>query len=160
MLTPCYCHFFDRKVMQCTFSAGQRTSTYNYCDATCSLWCTIIALASKIPRSLTNWTRMGHDEAGTYSFSRVCHNHCRIATTGARCLGQSIAGWHSAPLSPFACENLHSCYAARRLHCVLMRLFAYPLLWLVYFIWSEFVIMYSHNDKLPVTSIFTKWTVL
>ena len=30
-------------------------------------------------------TRMGHDEAEP---SRVCHNHCRIATTGARCLEQ------------------------------------------------------------------------
>ena len=29
----------------------------------------------------------------------------RIATTGAKCFGQSIAGWHSAPLWQFACEN-------------------------------------------------------
>ena len=26
-------------------------------------------------RRFTNWTRMGHDESGTYSFSRTCHNH-------------------------------------------------------------------------------------
>ena len=29
----------------------------------------------------------------------------QITTTGARCLGQSIAGWYSAPLWLFACEN-------------------------------------------------------
>ena len=46
---------------------------------------------SKIPRSLANWTRMGHDEAETYYFSRTCYNHCQIATTGAICLGQSVA---------------------------------------------------------------------
>ena len=54
---------------------------------------------------LANWTRMRHDEAGTYSFSRACHNHCWIVTMGARSLGQSITGWHSAPLWLFACEN-------------------------------------------------------
>ena len=84
-------------------SAGQRKSTYGSCDATCSSWCTI-ALDSKIPRSLANLTGMGHDEAESYSFSRTCHNIFRIATTDARCLGQSIAGWHSAPLWLFACE--------------------------------------------------------
>ena len=26
------------------------------------------------------------------SFSRACHNHCQTVKTGARCLGQSIAG--------------------------------------------------------------------
>ena len=34
----------------------------------------------------------GHDDTGTYSFSRACHNHCRILTMGKRCLGQSITG--------------------------------------------------------------------
>ena len=103
LLTPCYCHLFDRKVM--CFSAEQRTSTYGCCDTKCSSWCTTTSLASMIPRSLANWTRMGYDQSGTYSFSRVCHNHCRITTTGARCLGQSIAGLYSAPLWPFAWEN-------------------------------------------------------
>ena len=36
----------------------------------------------KNPRSPANWTRMGHDEVGTYSFSRACNNHCWIATIG------------------------------------------------------------------------------
>ena len=40
------------------------------------------------------------------------------------------------------------------LYCVIMRLFGHPLLWHVCFIWSGFVIIYSYNDKLPVTSIF------
>ena len=34
------------------------------------------------------WDMMKQD----LSFSRVCHKHCRIATTGARRLGQAIAG--------------------------------------------------------------------
>ena len=118
LLTPWYCPFFDRKVM--SFSAGQRTSTYGCCD---SSWCTITALASMIPRSLVNWTRMGHDEAGTYSFSRDCNSHSRFATTGARCLEQSIAGWHSASLWSFACENTLLRCCQRRVHCLLMWLF-------------------------------------
>ena len=44
---------------------------------------------------LLNWTCVGCDQAGTYSFSRAYHNYCQIATTGARCLGQSIAAWYS-----------------------------------------------------------------
>ena len=75
------------------FPAGQRYS-----------WCARTALSSRNPRCFANWTRMGLEE-GTNSFSRVCHNHCRIATTGARYLWQSTAGWHSAPLWLFACEN-------------------------------------------------------
>ena len=86
-------------------SGGQCMSTYCCCDTMCSLWCTITTLDSKIPRSLANWTLAEHDEVGTYSFSRVCHNHCWIATTGARCLGHSFAGWHSAPLWSFSCES-------------------------------------------------------
>ena len=70
-----------------------------------SAWCTTTALASKNLRSLANWTRMRHDEAGTYYFSRACQNHYRIATRDARSLEHCIAGWHSAPLWPFACEN-------------------------------------------------------
>ena len=60
---------------------------------------------------LANWTRMGHDEAETCSFSSARHNHCRIVTTDAGCFGQSITGWHSAPLWLFVCENtcLHFC---------------------------------------------------
>ena len=38
-------------------------------------------------------------------------------------------------------------------HCVMMWLFGNPLLWRVCH-WSEFVIIYSYNDKLPVISIF------
>ena len=102
LLTLCYLHLFDSKVM--CFSAGQCTSTHGCYDATCSLWCTTV-LTSKIPRSLTSWSCMGHDEAGTYSFSRACYNHCQIVIMGERYLGQSIAGWHSAPLWPFACQN-------------------------------------------------------
>ena len=111
----------------CAFSTGQHMSTYGCCDAMCSSWCTTTVLASKIPRSLANWTHMGCDEEGTYFFSRACHNHCRFVTTGARCLGQSITGWHSAPLWLFAYENtrLHCCQ--RGVHCVLTWLFWHPL---------------------------------
>ena len=41
-------------------------------------WCT---LKHKLQQ------HMGDDEAGTYSFSRACHNHWQIVTIGARCLG-------------------------------------------------------------------------
>ena len=67
------------------------------------------------------------------SFSRACHNHCRIAKMGARYLGQSIVGWHSAPLWPFACENTHLGCCQRGPHCVLMWLFGHPLLLLLLF---------------------------
>ena len=157
VLIPCYCQFFNRKVM--CFSVAQHTSTYGCCDAICSSWCSTTALASKNHRSLTNWTHMGHDEAGTYSFSRAFHNHCQIATTGARCLGQSIEWWHSAPLWLFACENTRLCYRPMGVHCVLIWLFGHPLLWHVCFIWSEFIITYYYNDKLPVTSIFNTTTL-
>ena len=59
----------------------------------------------KISRSLANRTCLGHNEMETYSFYRSCHNHCWIAATDARCLGLSIAGWHSEPLWPFPCDN-------------------------------------------------------
>ena len=52
LITPCYCHFFDRK--EICFSAEQRTSTYGCCDSTCSSWCTTTAQASKIPKFLAN----------------------------------------------------------------------------------------------------------
>ena len=89
-------------------------STYGCCNAMCASWCTTTALASKIPRFLTNWTCMEHDVAVTYAFSRTCHNHCRI-TMGARCLGQCITVWHSAPLWPFACKN--TCLSCHQRGC-------------------------------------------
>ena len=93
-------------------------STYGCCDTTCFSRCTT-ALASNNLRSLANWTRMGHDEAGTYSFSRVCHNDCQIGTTGERCFGQSNTWWHSAPLWQFACENTHlRCCQKRATLCI------------------------------------------
>ena len=103
------------------------------------------------PRSLANWAGTGHGEAGTYSLSRACHNHYRIATTGARSLGKCIAGWHLALLWLSSREN--TCLRCRQmgLHYVLMWLFGHPLLWLVCFICSEFV-TYSYNDKLRVTN--------
>ena len=80
------------------------------------------------------------------AYNATCSNGW-IVTTGARCLEQSITGWHSAPFWPFACDN--TC-----LHCyVLMWLFGHPLVWHVCFIWFECVIVFSYNDKLPVTSI-------
>ena len=75
----------------------------------------------------------------------------RIATAVARFLGQCIAGWHSAPLWPFECENTRLRCCQKGLHCVLMWLFGHPLLWYVCFICSKSVIIYSYNDKLPVT---------
>ena len=100
-----------------------------------------------------------HDEAKTYSFSRTCHNQCRIVTMSARCLGKSIAGWHSAPLWPFACENtrLTRLRCEIGVYCVLMWLFGLSLLWHVCFIWSEFDIIYSYNDKLLSHQFSIQW---
>ena len=56
-----------------------------------------------------------------------------------RCLGQSIAGWHSAPLWLFACENTRLRCRQRGVHCVLMWLFGHPLLLHAYYLWSEFI---------------------
>ena len=79
-----------RVIFRSAFWAGQRTSTYGCCDTKCSWWHTT-ALASINSWSLANWTLVEHAEAGTYSFSRACHNHCHIATTVARCLEQCFA---------------------------------------------------------------------
>ena len=56
---------------------------------------------------------MRYDEVGTYFFSRACHNHCWIVTLGARCLGQSTAGWHSH-LYDCLHARIHACVTARR----------------------------------------------
>ena len=90
---------------------------------------------------------------GTYPFSRHCHNHCRIAKTGTRCLGQSIAAWHSAPWWPFARKNTRPRCCQRGILWVLMLLFENPLLSHMSSIWSKFLIIYSCNDKVPVTWI-------
>ena len=136
VVTPCYCHFFDRKVI-CYFSAGQTTSTYSCCDETCSSWCTTNVLAIKNPRSHSNWTCMGHDEAGTfflhclaqpwpldngYKMLRTIYRRITFGTFMSACMRE-----YKPALSP------------KGLHCVLMWLFGYPLLWLECFIWSEFV---------------------
>ena len=55
LLTPFYCHFFDRKAT--CFSAVQSTCTYGCCDATCSLCCRTTALSSNIQLD-TCWTMM------------------------------------------------------------------------------------------------------
>ena len=155
LLTPRYCHLFDRRAM-CFFSR----TTHNHIRLLRHNLLFVVyntALANKNPRSLTSWTYMGYDEEGTYSFSRACHNHWWIVTTGARYLGQSITGWHLAPY-----DHLHVrintlkclCCCQRGLHCVLMWQFGHPLLWHVCFIWIEFVIIYSYSDKLPVASIY------
>ena len=47
---------------------------------------------------------------------------CIDVTMDVRCLGQSIAGWCSSPLWPFACENTRLHCRQRAVHCVLMRL--------------------------------------
>ena len=57
-------------------------------------------------------------------FLQSLPQHCRIATMGARWLGQSIAGWHLASLWPFACKNIHLHCHQRGLHCILMWLMA------------------------------------
>ena len=51
----------------------------------------------------------------------------RIAKTGARYLGQSIAGWHSAPSLQFGCEDTGLRCRQRRLNYTLMWLFGHPL---------------------------------
>ena len=106
------------------------------------------SLASRITRSLTNYTRIGHDEAGT---------HCTLspepATTIAELRQRVQDFWDSLSQDDIRhlCDHLNviipTCVAASGLHCVLMLLFGHPLLWRVCFIWSEFVI-YSYNDKL------------
>ena len=90
-------------------------------------------------------------------FSRACHNHCRIVTTGAKCLGKCIAGCHLAPLWHLN-ARIHACIATRRSYTVywcdcLGTSYCY-----VCFFWSEFVIIYSYNDKLTGTSVLIQWT--
>ena len=112
----------------------------------CSSWCTTTALARRIHRSLANRTCMGHDEAGPYSFSRACHDHCWVVATGARCLGHTIVGSHAAPSRLSACENTHLCCCQSGLDCELMWLLGHPLLWHVCFIWSQFIIIRARNS--------------
>ena len=98
---------------------------------------------------------MGHDERKlTYAFSRTFHNHCRIATTSVRCLRQSIAGWHSASFWPFTCDNTRLRCRQRGLNCMCIDVTVLDTPYCdMCSIWSEFIIIYSYNDKLPVTSI-------
>ena len=55
---------------------------------------------------------MGHDEAGTYSFSRACQNHYQIVTTGARALDN---------LSQDDICHLYDCLHARICACIAAR---------------------------------------
>ena len=93
-----------------------------------------------------------YDESGTYS--RTCHKHCRIATTGARCFGESITGWHLTPLWPFSCENtcLRCC---QRGHTILMWLFGHPLLWQCVSIGLNLLSYHHHQCVLPKGRSFT-----
>ena len=72
----------------------------------CSSWCTTTVLACKILRSLANWILIGHDDAGIYSFSLFLQSLPQPLPNCETCLEQSIIGWHSASLWPFACENI------------------------------------------------------
>ena len=144
-LTPWYCHFFDRIEMR-FFS--RTTRVHRGCfDATYLLWYKISVPVSKILRSLANWTRVVLDGERTDSFSRVCNSHCRIATKGARCLRKSIAGCHSALLRWFACRNSRLGCCQRSVHCILMRLLSYFLLWhtRMCLIWYESILIHSYK---------------
>ena len=105
----------------------------------------------QISRQLNTY-RKRHDKEGIYSFSTACHNPCVLANTGARCLGQSIAGWlwH---LYNCLHARIHASIAARRGAVYLCDCLGTPYCD-VCFIWSEFIIIYSYNDKLPVLSNF------
>ena len=74
-----------------------------------------------------------------------CDNGCKMlgAISRRMAFGTSITGCYSEYKPALPPEG----------STLLMWLFGHPLLWHVRFIWSEFI-MYSYNDKLPVTSIF------
>ena len=60
---------------------------------------------------------------------------------------------NSAPLWPFSCKSTCLHCHQRALHYIDATVWA-PLT--VYFIWSEFVILYFYKDKAPITSFVTK----
>ena len=96
----------------------------------------------------TRWAR-------TYSVSRAWHYYYLIATIGAWCLGNLSHDAFCIFMTVFMQVYTPALPPeGRGVHCVLMWLCVHPLLWHMCFIWSEFVIIYSYNDKLPVRSIF------
>ena len=100
-------------------------------------------LTSKIPRFLINWKRMEHNEAVTYSFSWACNKQYRIL----------IIKMPGATIMTVWMRKYKTALSLDVVHCVMVWLFGYPLLWYVYFIWSEFII-YSCNES--VTSFVNK----
>ena len=55
--------------------------------------------------------------------------------------------------------RIHAWVAAKGGYTALMWLFGHLLLWHVCFVWSEFVIIYSYNDKLYLSHHFAiQWT--
>ena len=113
-------------------------------------------------------------QEGDVLFSRTTHVHTQRALRGAQQLpwparSPDVSWWQRVQdawdnLSQDGIWHLHdrlhartnACFSAKKrgVLCVLVWLFGHPLLWHMCFIRSEFVITYSNNDKLPVTSIF------
>ena len=93
---------------------------------------------------------MGHDGTRTYSFSRACHNHCRIETTGTD-------AWDN--LSQNDIRHLYDRLNAR-IHACIVTSGGYTDVT----VWASLTVMwvsfglnlsfsYSYNDKLPAISI-------
>ena len=93
-------------------------------------WSRNLLILQSLPQSLPN-----------------CDNGCKMLGTIYRRMifgtSKTICMWEYTPaLLP------------ERVHFVLKWLFGHPFLWHVCFIWCEFVIIYSYNDILTVTSMF------
>ena len=99
LLSPCYCQFFDRKAM-CFSADNARPHTAAATQHALRgvqqlLWPARMPDVSPIEYL---WDMVKWDIVFVQSLPQLLLNF-------DRCLGQSIAGWHSAPLWPFACEN-------------------------------------------------------
>ena len=118
-----YCHFFDRKVL-CFFRRTTPVHIRRLLLRNVLFVVTNNCPGQQEPQISRHFNTYGTWWRGSYSFSRVCFNHSWVTTTGAGCLGQSIARWHSAPLWSFVCENTRQRCSQMRLHCVFIWLWA------------------------------------
>ena len=111
-------------------------STYGCCDATSFSWSTTTALVSKFPRSLASWTPdTTIAELQEDAWDNVSQDDI----------------WHLYDHLPV---RIHACIAARGGYKLCIDVIIWTPLTVTVFMWSEFIMIYSYNDKLPVTLIF------
>ena len=149
LLIPFNFHFFDRNVM-CFFSGT--THIHITAATTQRAFSRVQQLPCPARAQISHQSNTyGTYEAGTYCFSRACHNHCRIQriTDAWDNLSQDDIRHHCMreytlallPEEGTLCIDVTIWHAPLTVKCV------FHLVWICYHI------TYSYNDKLSGTSI-------